>query len=118
MEFKAPKKTIEGCHEIRCAASDGFPLNLPLAIDLETRNTQLTIPLGSEDRFFVYTDSVIQFGRLIGKMAGNVLVGISGVFFSLETLVPMLTVFIVSTFPATMPFPVIIGADCCRQQHE
>jgi len=39
--------------------SDGFLRNIPLAIDLETRYGQLTIPLSPGDRLFDYTDGII-----------------------------------------------------------
>lgn len=39
--------------------SDGFPLNLPLAIDLDTLYGQLTISMAPGDRLLVYTDGVI-----------------------------------------------------------
>ena len=37
----------------------GFPLNIPLAIELDTHYTQLMIPTAPGDRFFVYTDGII-----------------------------------------------------------
>ena len=39
--------------------SDGFPLNLPLSVDLDTLYGQLTISMAPGDRLFVYTDGVI-----------------------------------------------------------
>ncbi|MFC1489178.1 PP2C family protein-serine/threonine phosphatase [Thermodesulfobacteriota bacterium] len=39
--------------------SDGFPLNIPLAIDLDTQYAQLMIPMAPGDRIFVYTDGII-----------------------------------------------------------
>ena len=39
--------------------SDGFPLNIPLAINLDTLYGQLTISMTPGDRLFVYTDGVI-----------------------------------------------------------
>ena len=38
---------------------DGFPLNIPLAVDLNTLYGQFTISMVSGDRLFVYTDGVI-----------------------------------------------------------
>jgi sigma-B regulation protein RsbU (phosphoserine phosphatase) len=43
----------------RKGQGDGFPLNLPLAIDLNTHYGQLTISMAPGDRLFVYTDGVI-----------------------------------------------------------
>ena len=38
---------------------DSFPLNLPLAVDLDTLYGQITISMAPGDRLFVYTDGVI-----------------------------------------------------------
>jgi|GEM_PF-6127530 sigma-B regulation protein RsbU (phosphoserine phosphatase) len=43
----------------RRGQSDGFPLNIPLAIDLDTLYSQITISIAPGDRLFVYTDGVI-----------------------------------------------------------
>ena len=43
----------------RKGPTDGFPLNIPLAIDLDTVYGQFTIPMAPGDRLFVYTDGVI-----------------------------------------------------------
>lgn len=39
--------------------SDGFPINIPLAVESDTRYGQLTIPMAPGDRLFVYTDGII-----------------------------------------------------------
>jgi sigma-B regulation protein RsbU (phosphoserine phosphatase) len=38
---------------------EGSPMNIPLAVYSDTRYGQLTIPMAAGDRFFVYTDGVI-----------------------------------------------------------
>jgi len=43
----------------RKGQSDGFPLNIPLAVDLDTLYGQLTISMAPKDRLFVYTDGII-----------------------------------------------------------
>ena len=43
----------------RKGQSDGFPLNIPLAIDLDTRYSQITISMTPGDRLFAYTDGII-----------------------------------------------------------
>ncbi len=43
----------------RKGQSDGLPLNIPLAIDLDTHYAQLMIPMAPGDRLFVYTDGII-----------------------------------------------------------
>jgi len=50
--------------------SDGFPLNLPLAIDLDTLYGQLTISMAPGDRLFVYTDGVIDTPNPGGESFG------------------------------------------------
>jgi sigma-B regulation protein RsbU (phosphoserine phosphatase) len=40
----------------RKSQSDGFPLNIPLAVDLDTLYGQLAISMIPGDRLFVYTD--------------------------------------------------------------
>jgi len=37
----------------------GFPVNIPLAVDLDTRYRQLSISMAPGDRLFVYTDGII-----------------------------------------------------------
>jgi sigma-B regulation protein RsbU (phosphoserine phosphatase) len=43
----------------RKSQSDGFPLNIPLAVDLDTLYGQLAISMIPGDRLFVYTDGII-----------------------------------------------------------
>ncbi len=43
----------------RKGQSDGFPLNIPLAIDLDTFYSQITISMTPGDRLFAYTDGII-----------------------------------------------------------
>jgi sigma-B regulation protein RsbU (phosphoserine phosphatase) len=43
----------------RKGQSDGFPLNIPLAIDLDTLYSQITISMTPGDRLFAYTDGII-----------------------------------------------------------
>jgi len=50
--------------------SQGFPLNLPLAVDLDTLYGQLTISMAPGDRLFVYTDGVIDAPDPAGKNFG------------------------------------------------
>ena len=50
--------------------SDGFPLNIPLAIDLDTLYGQLTIAMAPGDRLFVYTDGVIEAPSPVGENFG------------------------------------------------
>ena len=38
---------------------DGFPLNIPLAVDLDTQYRQISLPMGIGDQLFVYTDGII-----------------------------------------------------------
>ena len=50
--------------------SDGLPLNLPLAIDLDTQYGQLALSMTSGDRLFVYTDGVIDSPSPEGESFG------------------------------------------------
>jgi sigma-B regulation protein RsbU (phosphoserine phosphatase) len=50
--------------------SDGFLKNIPLAIDLATLYGQLTIPMASGDRLFVYTDGIIDAPSPEGESFG------------------------------------------------
>jgi len=50
--------------------SDGFPLNIPLAIDLDTHYSQITIPMTPGDRLFAYTDGIIDAPNPEGKRFG------------------------------------------------
>jgi len=50
--------------------SDGFPLNIPLAIDLDTQYGQFTIPMKPGDRLFIYTDGIIDTPSPEGESFG------------------------------------------------
>ena len=50
--------------------SRGFPLNIPLAIDLDTLYSQITISMAPGDRLFVYTDGVIDAPNPEGESFG------------------------------------------------
>ena len=50
--------------------SDGFPLNIPLAIDLDTHYSQITIAMTPGDRLFAYTDGIIDAPNPEGKRFG------------------------------------------------
>ena len=50
--------------------SDGFPLNIPLAIELDTLYEQFTISMVSGDRLFVYTDGIIDTPSPEGESFG------------------------------------------------
>ena len=50
--------------------SDGFPLNIPLAVDLDTLYGQLTISMIPGDRLFVYTDGIIDAPSPEGESFG------------------------------------------------
>jgi sigma-B regulation protein RsbU (phosphoserine phosphatase) len=54
----------------RKSQSDGFPLNIPLAIDLDTLYGQFTISMVPGDRLFVYTDGVIDAPSPDGESFG------------------------------------------------
>jgi len=54
----------------RLGQSDGFPLNIPLAIDSDTRYEQLTISMAPGDRLFVYTDGIIEAPSPEGESFG------------------------------------------------
>ena len=54
----------------RKGQSDGFPLNIPLAIDLDTLYSQITISMTSGDRLFVYTDGIIDAPNSEGESFG------------------------------------------------
>ena len=43
----------------RKGQSDGFPLNIPLAIESDTLYEQFAISMAAGDRLFVYTDGII-----------------------------------------------------------
>ncbi|MDH3724091.1 MAG: serine/threonine-protein phosphatase, partial [Desulfobacteraceae bacterium] len=50
--------------------SDGFPLNIPLAIELDTLYEQFTISMVPGDRLFVYTDGIIDTPSPEGESFG------------------------------------------------
>jgi sigma-B regulation protein RsbU (phosphoserine phosphatase) len=54
----------------RKGQSDGFPLNIPLAVDLDTVYGQLTISMIPGDRLFVYTDGIIDTPSPAGESFG------------------------------------------------
>jgi len=54
----------------RKGQSDLFPLNIPLAIDLDTLYGQLTIEMAPGDRLFVYTDGIIDAPNPDGECFG------------------------------------------------
>jgi sigma-B regulation protein RsbU (phosphoserine phosphatase) len=54
----------------RKSQSDGFPLNIPLAVDLDTLYGQFTISMAPGDRLFVYTDGVIDAPSPEGESFG------------------------------------------------
>jgi sigma-B regulation protein RsbU (phosphoserine phosphatase) len=56
----------------RQGQGDSFPLNIPLAIDLDTLYGQITISMASGDRLFVYTDGVIDAPSPEGESFGLV----------------------------------------------
>ena len=51
---------------------DGFPINIPLAIDLDTLYGQITISMAPGDRLFVYTDGIIDTPSPEGESFGLV----------------------------------------------
>jgi len=54
----------------RKGQSDGFPLNIPLSVDLDTLYGQLTISMIPGDRLFVYTDGIIDAPNPEGESFG------------------------------------------------
>ena len=54
----------------RKGKSDGFPLNIPLAIDLDTNYSQITISMTPGDRLFAYTDGIIDAPNPDGESFG------------------------------------------------
>jgi len=54
----------------RKGQSDGFPLNIPLAVDLDALYGQLTISMSPGDRIFVYTDGIIETPSPVGESFG------------------------------------------------
>ena len=54
----------------RKARSDGFPLNIPLAIESDTLYEQFAISMVPGDRLFVYTDGIIDTPSPEGESFG------------------------------------------------
>ena len=54
----------------RKGQTDGLPLNIPLAVDLNTLYGQLTISMVPGDRLFVYTDGIIDAPNQEGESFG------------------------------------------------
>jgi sigma-B regulation protein RsbU (phosphoserine phosphatase) len=50
--------------------SDGFPLNIPLAVDLDTFYSQISISMTPGDRIFAYTDGIIDAPNSKGESFG------------------------------------------------
>ena len=50
--------------------SDGFPMNIPLAIESETLYGQFAIPMATGDQLFVYTDGIIDAPSPEGESFG------------------------------------------------
>ena len=54
----------------RKGQSDGFLLNIPLAVDLDTLYSQITISMTPGDRLFAYTDGIIDAPNPKGESFG------------------------------------------------
>jgi sigma-B regulation protein RsbU (phosphoserine phosphatase) len=54
----------------RKSKNDGFPLDIPLAIDLDTHYGQLTISMTPGDRLFIYSDGIIEAPSPEGESFG------------------------------------------------
>ena len=54
----------------RKGQSDGFPLNIPLAVDSDTLYSQITISMSPGDRLFAYTDGIIDAPNPAGESFG------------------------------------------------
>jgi sigma-B regulation protein RsbU (phosphoserine phosphatase) len=54
----------------RKGQTDGLPLNIPLAVDLDTRYSQITISMTPGDRLFAYTDGIIDAPNPRGESFG------------------------------------------------
>jgi sigma-B regulation protein RsbU (phosphoserine phosphatase) len=54
----------------RKGQSDGIPLNIPLAVDLDTLYGQITISMNPGDRLFAYTDGIIDAPNPEGESFG------------------------------------------------
>jgi len=56
---------------VRSVRGDGPPMNIPLAVAPDTLYGQLTIPLASGDRLFVYTDGITEASSPEGDVFGH-----------------------------------------------
>ena len=54
----------------RKGQSDGYPLNIPLAIDLDARYSQIALSMAPGDRLFAYTDGIIDAPNPEGESFG------------------------------------------------
>ena len=54
----------------RKGQSESFPLNIPLAVDLDTLYSQITISMNTGDRLFAYTDGIIDAPNPEGENFG------------------------------------------------
>ncbi len=54
----------------RKSKSNGFPLNIPLAVDLDTHYSQIAISMTPGDRLFAYTDGIIDAPNPEGESFG------------------------------------------------
>ena len=54
----------------RKGIGDGFPMNIPLAIESDTLYGQFTIPMTTGDQLFVYTDGIIDAPSPEGESFG------------------------------------------------
>jgi sigma-B regulation protein RsbU (phosphoserine phosphatase) len=54
----------------RKSQHDGFPRNIPLAVDLDTLYSQITIAMTPGDRLFAYTDGIIDAPNPEGESFG------------------------------------------------
>ena len=54
----------------RKSKNDGFPLNIPLAVDSDTHYGQLTISMAPGDRLFIYSDGIIEAPSPAGESFG------------------------------------------------
>lgn len=55
---------------VRGGQSEGFPQNIPLAVDLDTLYSQITIPMRPGDRLLAYTDGIIDTPDPAGERFG------------------------------------------------
>jgi len=54
----------------RKSKNDGFPLNIPLAVDSDTHYGQFTISMAPGDRLFIYSDGIIEAPSPAGESFG------------------------------------------------